>query len=432
MWKEKDRAMKSTNFYINWRKLAAFTMAICLLLVFSACGSSPQPSEELPTPSAAKELPMPEGTGAAGGQELTINMPENPQTLNPLTAQEENLCNVLSLVVEPAIKIEANGEILPSVIENWTFDAQTMTFTFVIRKNVSFHDGKGTVGADDLLFCIERICSYTEAESPYAKYKYVVGGYAKIDDTTFTVKVTEKTKDIFYFMNFPVLPKSYYESAGVDFLQKPVGTGPYQVDSYTKGEGMALSLFGDWWKTPPVFTKIDHIRNIIIRFGRRIGHVGGNLHIRRSHHEDIPRRLFDIAAQGIYRAADKIENPLRHGNIDLIQVDDNRLAGFQIIDDALRLVIGCGPEDNHLHLAALSPGFRHGDHFGTPPGEAGLLIAGLVQFVRRLVIIVIIFHFFVHLVVVFVTVYVRLLHAKRPKRLFPKTFCHPFFSSYIV
>ena len=78
---------------------------------------------------------------------------------------------------------------------------------------------------------------------------------------------------------------------------------------------------------------LDHIRNIIIRFGRRISHVGGNLHIGRSHHEDIPRRLFDIAAQGIYRAADKIENPLRHGNIDLIQVDDNRLAGFQIIDE---------------------------------------------------------------------------------------------------
>ena len=46
MWKEKDRAMKSTNFYINWRKLAAFTMAICLLLVFSACGSSPKQEGE--------------------------------------------------------------------------------------------------------------------------------------------------------------------------------------------------------------------------------------------------------------------------------------------------------------------------------------------------------------------------------------------------
>ena len=81
--------------------------------------------------------------------------------------------------VEPAIKIEANGEILPSVIENWTFDAQTMTFTFVIRKNVSFHDGKGMVTADDLLFCIERICSYTETECPYARYKYVIAGYEK-------------------------------------------------------------------------------------------------------------------------------------------------------------------------------------------------------------------------------------------------------------
>ena len=84
------------------------------------------------------------------------------------------------------------------------------------------------------------------------------------------------------------------------------------------------------------YVSLDHIRNIIIRFGRRIGHVGGNLHIGRSHHEDIPRCLFDIATQGIYRTADKIENPLRHGNIDFIQIDDNRLAGFQIVDDTLR------------------------------------------------------------------------------------------------
>ena len=67
--REKTELMKSTNFYINWRKLAVFTMAICLLLVFSACGSSPQPSEEMPTPSAAKELPMPEGTGTVSEQE---------------------------------------------------------------------------------------------------------------------------------------------------------------------------------------------------------------------------------------------------------------------------------------------------------------------------------------------------------------------------
>ena len=86
-----------------------------------------------------------EGTGAAGGQELTINMPENPQTLNPLTAQEENLCNVLSLVVEPAIKIEANGEILPSVIENWTFDAQTMTCLLYTSLELAGYE------ADDIL-----------------------------------------------------------------------------------------------------------------------------------------------------------------------------------------------------------------------------------------------------------------------------------------
>lgn len=75
MWKEKDRAMKSTNSYINWRKLVALILVVCLPVVFSSCGSSPQPSEELPTPSAAKELPMPEGTGTVSEQELTINMP---------------------------------------------------------------------------------------------------------------------------------------------------------------------------------------------------------------------------------------------------------------------------------------------------------------------------------------------------------------------
>lgn len=63
------------------------------------------------------------------------------------------------------------------------------------------------------------------------------------NDHTFTVKLNQKFSlwpDTLGYSAYAPLPKSFFtDHAG--WLKKPVGNGPYKVDSYTKGQSMQLS-----------------------------------------------------------------------------------------------------------------------------------------------------------------------------------------------
>ncbi|MFF7158284.1 ABC transporter substrate-binding protein [Streptomyces sp. NPDC008139] len=78
-----------------------------------------------------------------------------------------------------------------------------------------------------------------EGAAPTAK---TMSGLKVVDDTTFTVKLTQKFStwpDRLGYKAFAPLPKSFFtDHAG--YLNKPVGDGPYMIDSYSKGSSMKL------------------------------------------------------------------------------------------------------------------------------------------------------------------------------------------------
>jgi len=51
------------------------------------------------------------------------------------------------------------------------------------------------------------------------------------------------------FSAFQIQPKAYLEKAMVDrsILEKPVGTGPYMVDKWNRGDSVVLKRFDDYW-----------------------------------------------------------------------------------------------------------------------------------------------------------------------------------------
>ncbi|MFG2945211.1 peptide ABC transporter substrate-binding protein [Streptomyces adustus] len=69
-----------------------------------------------------------------------------------------------------------------------------------------------------------------------------LSGLKVVDDKTFTVKLTQKFStfpDTLGYVAYAPLPKSFF-SDHAGWLSKPVGNGPYTIDSYTKGSQMAL------------------------------------------------------------------------------------------------------------------------------------------------------------------------------------------------
>ncbi|MGX1546601.1 peptide ABC transporter substrate-binding protein [Streptomyces adustus] len=69
-----------------------------------------------------------------------------------------------------------------------------------------------------------------------------LSGLKVVDDKTFTVKLTQKFStfpDTLGYVAYAPLPKAFF-SDHAGWISKPVGNGPYTIDSYTKGSQMAL------------------------------------------------------------------------------------------------------------------------------------------------------------------------------------------------
>ena len=69
-----------------------------------------------------------------------------------------------------------------------------------------------------------------------------MSGLHKVSDTEFTVKLSSKFAlfpDTLGYSAFYPLPQSFFTNHSA-WLQKPIGNGPYEIQSYTKGTGMNL------------------------------------------------------------------------------------------------------------------------------------------------------------------------------------------------
>lgn len=240
-------------------KTVAFLLP--MLLCLSLCMGCAREPEELEIGQAeapiASELPIPNGEGGQNdSRTLNIAYVKYDGTFHPLANLEEDIANLFSLIFEPAIKISADGKYSASVIEAWTIEEDGKKFIFNVRKGVVSHDGSN-ITADDLAFTANKIRSLNPADCPYAKYKDKVVAVEKTGDYQLTVTLSEPTKDIYYFMSFPVLPKGYYENAELTSRKEPKGTGPYQVESYSKEKGFQFVVNENWWKTPPLYKTIS-------------------------------------------------------------------------------------------------------------------------------------------------------------------------------
>ncbi|CAL9431911.1 peptide ABC transporter substrate-binding protein [Streptomyces sp. enrichment culture] len=75
-----------------------------------------------------------------------------------------------------------------------------------------------------------------------------MSGLKVVDDRTFTVKLSQKFStfpDTLGYNAFAPLPKAFFDDHAA-WVAKPVGNGPYMVDSYTKGSQMSLRTWDDY------------------------------------------------------------------------------------------------------------------------------------------------------------------------------------------
>ena len=245
--------MRHTKDYITIFKRFIFFLTAFALLFLCACDTvsgeeeTEEPAETIPMYTLP---PVEEELVPIVGGELTFPIPENPATLNPLKIKNTELYNLFSLIYEKPVWTATDGTVQPGLAETWGVDDTGTVWTFHLREHVSWQSDYGDFTADDIIYTIDQIASYTTSESTYAQYKNIIASYTKVDDYTVAITLTEPGNAAKYFMTFPVLCKTYCESHDIDSAT-PVGTGPYCVTSYDEYEQMVLEANDLWWKQAP-------------------------------------------------------------------------------------------------------------------------------------------------------------------------------------
>ena len=167
------------------------------------------------------------------------------------------LMMVLYAVHDALVKPMPGNPMAPSLAESWTVSKDGLSYEFVLRKGVVFHNGDPFT-AEDVKFSFER---YKGAAAKLLKDK--VAAVEIVDPFRVRFRLKEPWPDFMTFYATPasgagwIVPKKYVEKVGDEgFKKAPVGAGPYKLTSFNPGIELVLDAFDRYWRKPPTVKRM--------------------------------------------------------------------------------------------------------------------------------------------------------------------------------
>src|SRR5690606_20002452 len=172
-------------------------------------------------------------------------------------------------------EVDYNYNVIPGVAHSWEWDEDSLTYTFYLRDDVYFHDGR-QLTAEDVIWTF-KYAMHPDYEGTFFQYLQSIRGAAdyregRADDVEglsapdpFTVQVTLAEKDASFLLyggsSVYIMPKHYYEpfveENGVKALRgsertlPPVGAGPFRWKEWRPGQWIVLTKNEDFFREEP-------------------------------------------------------------------------------------------------------------------------------------------------------------------------------------
>src|SRR6516162_5740585 len=207
---------------------------------------------------AAASLPRLAGAAAPPGQ-LTwgVHISLAPTWFDP--AETSGIITpfmVMYALHDAMLKPLPGNMATPCLAESYAAAEDSLTYDFVIRPGVKFHNGE-PVTAEDVKFSFER---YRGTSHDLLKNR--VAAVETPDPRHVHFKLNKPWPDFLTFYASAtgagwIVPKKYVEKVGDDgFKRAPIGAGPYKFVSFTPGVELVLEAFEQYWRKTPSIKRL--------------------------------------------------------------------------------------------------------------------------------------------------------------------------------
>ena len=189
---------------------------------------------------AVLPLALPQAALAQGRKDsVVLAMALEPPGLDPTAGAASAIAEITQYnIFETLTKINSDGSVTPLLAESWEVSPDLRTYTFKLRKGVKFQNGE-PFNAQAVKFSFTRAGSEKSTNKDKRTFSSMEA-ISAMDDTTLVIVNKELDPDFLFLMGqataIIVEPKSADSNA-----TKPVGTGPYKLDSWNKGSSVTLS-----------------------------------------------------------------------------------------------------------------------------------------------------------------------------------------------
>lgn len=213
------------------KKITVIMMTLIMALSLASCGS---------------KIKKDDNTLVYGSQNYTA--------INPALYEHGE---INSLIFAGLTMHDKDNKLAPGLAENWEYDAGSHTWTFHLRDNLKFHDGKPLTSAD-VKFTLESILDKKNKSEIVSNYQDI----SKIDcPDKKTVKIELSKENVAFadYMTIGILPEHLLKGkklATDEFNQKPVGAGPYKLTDWDEGQSITLEKFDDYYAGKPHINKV--------------------------------------------------------------------------------------------------------------------------------------------------------------------------------
>ncbi|MBV9521760.1 MAG: ABC transporter substrate-binding protein, partial [Alphaproteobacteria bacterium] len=205
---------------------------------------------------------------AAAQKTLVIAIQSDPTGFDPEAVLNNTSGFVEATIYDSLTKYKPGTvDVEPGLAESWSVAPDGLTYTFHLRKGVSFHDGT-PFNAASYVKTLQRLLDKADPDSIYKNgpvESYIdftygqVAHYAALDDDTVEFKLKAPSApflaSLAMVFNGVVSPAaaSKYKA---DFRNHPVGTGSFIFKEWRRGDQIVLDANPAYWGGKP---KLDRI-----------------------------------------------------------------------------------------------------------------------------------------------------------------------------
>jgi len=172
-------------------------------------------------------------------------------SLDPYQITAAGTREVLFNVYEGLVKPDKEGNFVPALASDYELSDDGLTYTFTIRDDVKFHNGKDMT-ISDVLYSFKTCAANTVIDSLKAALSDV-----KVEDAgdnKLTITIPQASGDfISYVSSVYIVPEDYKDQATA-----PCGTGPFAFESRSVQENLILKKNADYYGTPAFLDQITY------------------------------------------------------------------------------------------------------------------------------------------------------------------------------